>query len=259
MEMHLRQKWSEIDDILLMLRNISKMTLQGEHFQALAAISDSLSELLKGLALLSGSQLYLPMAVLGRSILHTSVSGILLAQNSEQLETFRSHGRYTKLRILMSEVVYADLEDTERKRQLKRENEDELKLLKAKFQGKNEWHGMSFEVALKAAGFDLSLYDAYYRSASAVAHGQPHTVVTHLLRGPGVFKRNKNSDISQAALTYFVAGESILRFLSEVSSRFNLSLDSKIQECRAALEKFEKGHIQAIKDAVAKQLEQQRD
>jgi hypothetical protein len=105
-----------------------------------------------------------------RTLFEAVSSAIILAKHPEKLGDFIEHGRMTELRMIR---VIESPPLKERLEPSIKATEAEFQRLWAKF-NENRWHGLGTKASFAQAEFESSIYDRYYRRASAIAHGQPY-------------------------------------------------------------------------------------
>jgi hypothetical protein len=168
-----------MDDIIVRILALSKRLAEvptdDAHHGAVQAQLAFANQIFEGI----GSVCEKGNGLSGETLLRTlfeAVSGaIILAKHPEKLGDFIEHGRMTELRMMrviesppLKERLEATLKATEA----------EFQRLWAKF-NENRWHGLGTKASFADAEFEPSVYDRYYRRASAIAHGQPYVTVRH--------------------------------------------------------------------------------
>jgi hypothetical protein len=238
------------DDFGLILLSITRLEPPDEHFRAIQAVCRVLLELYKGTMMLASQSLGLAGQVLNRSIFETSISGIILAKKPDLLEKFRRPGKYTHLRTLHFAKSDVSEEAGRRRVALHERHKKELEALYKEF-GEESWHGLKTTEAIEAAGFEKSLYGRYYRSASAIAHGQAHAMVRVLPSGECVFEQTSYSKMNSQFSSYIMGSLIVWHFIEQLDSIMSLGLAERIAVCFKAVDLWKSRHMEFANVAMA--------
>jgi hypothetical protein len=237
----------EAEYIQLILLSISQMRTSNEHFQAVQVLCEAVREVYLGLLDLIAQQRGLAAQALARTLFQTIVSGVVLIRNPEKLEDFRRHGKYTQLRTLHFSEFNMDEKSRSEREELQARHASEIDVLYKEF-GEREWHKLATKEAFTAAGFKPDVYDKYYRPASAIAHGQPHAIVTKV-GDEWKFRRSNSKNAHQTIGTYVISGMMLVHFLSEINQHYKLGIEAKLKECNQAIEVHKESHYSIFRQA----------
>jgi hypothetical protein len=237
----------EVEDIQLILLSITQMRTSDEHFQAVQVVCEAVREVYLGLLDLIAQQRGLAAQALARTLFQTIVSGVVLVRNPEKLEDFRRHGKYTQLRTLHFSEFGLDEKSRSEREELQTHYASEIDALYKEF-GEREWHKLATKEAFIAAGFKPDVYDKYYRPASAIAHGQPHAIVTKV-GNEWKFGRSNSKNAHHTIGTYVIGGMMLMHFLSEINQHFKLGIQAKLEECNRAMEVHKESHYSIFRQS----------
>ena len=158
-----------------------------------------------------------------RTLFETASSTIILAKHPEKLRDFIEHGRMTELRmirVIESPPLKKRLEPTIKA------TESEFQRLWDKFK-ENRWHGLGTKDSFAQAEFESSIYDRYYRRASAIAHGQPYVTVRQgQVRARPAAWKNLSLGAGNMAMLMMAA------LLSILNREFKLGMDDNLARLR---------------------------
>lgn len=237
---------AESEDLSEILRSIVKTASTSDHFKAIQAVCNVTLDFYRGVLTLVGSQNGLAAQALVRSLFETVVSGVILANSPQRLAKFLRHGKFTQLRTLHFAKSDVNEEAGKRRIELHAKYKSELDSLFAEF-GENSWHGMKTIESFEAAGFERSLYGRYYRSASAIAHGQPHSVVRVTKDGGISLERTSLGRVNSLYGAYIMGSLIVLHFLEQLDSIFDLGLSERLASCRQGVDLWKARHIEFFK------------
>jgi hypothetical protein len=146
-------------------------------------------------------------------------STIILAKNPEKLGDFIEHGRMTEIRMMRVIETPALKERLEPAVQV---TETEFQRLWAKF-NENRWHRLGTKESFAQAEFESSVYDRFYRRASAIAHGQPYVTVRQgQVRARSTAWKNLSLGVRNQSMLMMAT------LLATLNREFKLGLDDKL-------------------------------
>jgi Family of unknown function (DUF5677) len=238
----------ESENLSRILVSLVNAESSSEHFRAVQALCGVILDFYLGVLTLVGHQNGLAAQALVRSLFETVVSAIILAKSPHLLSTFLKHGKFTHLRTLHFAKSDVNEEAGRRRIALHAKYKVELDSLFAEF-GENAWHGMKTADSFEAAGFERSLHGRYYRSASAIAHGQPHSVVRVTEDGGCSIGRTSMGRMNSLYGAYIMSSLIIIHFLEQLNSIFDLNLSQKLADCRMGVDVWKARHIELFRHA----------
>lgn len=232
----------EAAELASMLHAIANAAERDEHFRAVQLLCTVVSDLYTGILALVANQNGIAAQALVRTLFETIVTTVILANRPDLLETFRRHGKYTHLRTLHFAKTDISEEAGKKRAALHAKYKNEIETLHNEF-GDKHWHGLTTSDAIGAAGFEKNLHGRYYRPASAVAHGQPHTIVRFGEQGACTFQRTTSGKVNQLYGAYILSSMMVAHLLERIGSIFGFDFFERLEVSRSGINVWKARHV----------------
>jgi Family of unknown function (DUF5677) len=247
----------ESEEMSQLLISIVNAESTSDHLKAIQALSRVILKFYRGVLLLVGDQNGLAAQALVRTLFETVVSGVILAKSPSLLSKFFRHGRFTHLRTLHFAKTDINEEAGLRRAALHERYRAEIDSLFAEF-GEKSWHGMGTVDSFEAAGFERSLHGRYYRSASAIAHGAPHSVVRVTEDGGISLEPTAVGGINTLYGAYIMGSLIVLHFLEQLDPIFDFEFAERIAVSRGGIDVWKTRHVEFFKQVAERRKSNSR-
>lgn len=234
-----------MDDITVRILDLSKQLAEAPtadaHRAAVVAQLAFVNQVFEGIGAVCEKGNGLSGETLLRTLFEAVSSTIILAKNPEKLGDFIEHGRMVELRMMR---VIESKPLKERLEPSIKATEPEFQRLWAKFNEKR-WHGLDTKASFEQAEFESSVYDRYYRRASAIAHGQPYVTVRQgRVRARPTAWKNLSFGAGNMAMLMMAT------LLSILNRELKLGLDDNLSHLRQDIDARLQQHMGEILKAV---------
>lgn len=233
----------------LLAKKFAAMNTESDHVKAVQTQVKATLELFIGLLSVGQHQNGVASESLLRSVFDSVINVVILAKHPEKLEDFVRYGKFTHMRMIRFMTKLTPEMQKHVEGVIKKTTPEWDVLFK---QCRNtDWHKLGTKESFVEAEFEESLYDRYFRPASAYAHAEPYILVYPADDNWNTWTvgaREKHWKMRWIS-AYNMGCYAMIHMLVIVSREFKLGYEEQLKEFTAMVDKFKETHIAAIQQA----------